>query len=107
MKDLPAITGFQLKGKETIKMGLGGSTPGEYEFKIQPDVLILSGSKDEVARAVALLDQVDVRPPQVLIEQWRSVFTKSGLKDRRFTIQVPSNHPHAGTLPEGILRLEL
>jgi type II secretory pathway component GspD/PulD (secretin) len=71
---LPAVSatygptpGFKIDGKETVKVGLTAAT-GDYQVKIQPDYLVLTGQADAVKQAISLFDQLDVRQAQILIE---------------------------------------
>jgi type II secretory pathway component GspD/PulD (secretin) len=66
-------TNFQLKQPDVMKGGTtsgpgGGGGTTQYEFKDQPATLILTGPPDDVKRVVALLEQVDVKPVQILLE---------------------------------------
>jgi type II secretory pathway component GspD/PulD (secretin) len=61
------MPGFKIDGKETQKVGLGAPT-GDYTIKTQPDYLIISGQADVVKQAVSLLDQLDIKQAQILIE---------------------------------------
>lgn len=60
-------TNFQLSQPEKMKGGYEGDS-GQYEFKVQPEMLIFTGSEDDVARVFDLLEEVDVKPIQILIE---------------------------------------
>lgn len=60
-------TNFQLTEPEKLKGGYGGDS-GKYEFKVQPEMLIFTGSEDDVARVFDLLEEVDIKPVQILIE---------------------------------------
>lgn len=62
------VTGYQLTDKEKLTVGLSGDGAGDYSFKVQPDQIVLSGSKEDIDRAIALLDKVDVKPSYVLVE---------------------------------------
>jgi len=66
-------SGFQLKSPDTMRSGFGGGAGGsggggQYELKTQPDLLVLNGSADDVKAAIGLLEKVDVKQPQILIE---------------------------------------
>lgn len=79
-------TNFQLKQPDVMKGGTtsgpgGGGGTTQYEFKDQPATLILTGPPDDVKRVVALLEQIDVKPVQILIEAKIVDITNDALKD--------------------------
>lgn len=69
--------GFQREKGDVVQVGFTGANgSGDaadkgkemYALKNQPDALVLTGPSRDVMNALALLEQVDVRQPQVLIE---------------------------------------
>lgn len=60
--------GFQIAGKETVKLGLSGAGAGDFQVKTQPDYLVLTGQEGQIKQAMSLLDQLDVKQAQILIE---------------------------------------
>ena len=81
-------TNFQLKQPDVMKGGATGSGGGgssgastQYEFKVQPKTLILTGPPDDVKRVAALLEQVDVKPAKILIEAKIVDITNDALRD--------------------------
>lgn len=72
---VPAVTvswgpmqGFEIAGKEVVKVGLAGAATGDFTIKKQPLMLILTGEEAVVKQALQLLEQVDIKQGQVLIE---------------------------------------